>query len=208
MSGPISHARAVTIRTNVLREFFPGKLNHVVTIMLDCAMYRENEKLITINRSPGSDDTLPRFIPTIGLSPDSSFIATHSLLVAMEDDKTTSMASSPSTTSTTESLVDVARMKLIYFGNDFPSDNLQDLFRRLYHQSQDRSHPNLARFIQEATLVVREEVRALPAKLQSLVPAFETIFDLADLPDLRQGPLGGLIDGMLLCVVHIAALIG
>lgn len=126
----------------------------------------------------------------------------------MEEYTMSSTTDSPRTPSTTESLVDVAKMKLIYFGNEFPRDDLQDLFRRLHHQSQDRNHPILASFIQETTLAVREEVRCLPATLKSLVPHFDTIFDLADLADLRKSPLGGSIDGMLLCAVQLAALIG
>lgn len=126
----------------------------------------------------------------------------------MEECAISSTIDSSRTPSTGESLVDVTKMKLVYFGNEFPRDDLQDLFRRLYHQSQDRNHPILARFIQEATLAVRDEVRSLPATLKSLVPSFDTIFDLADHPDLRKSPLGGSVDGMLLCAVQLAALIG
>ncbi|KAK3680667.1 polyketide synthase [Podospora appendiculata] len=99
-------------------------------------------------------------------------------------------------------------MKLGYFGNEFPHDDLTGLFRRLYAHSKDRRHPSLANFIQEATLAVREEVRLLPATLRALVPPFETIFNLADHAELRSGPLGGSVDGMLLCAVQLATFIG
>lgn len=112
------------------------------------------------------------------------------------------------TPSTTDSLAEPAKMKLGYFSNEFPHDDLKDLFRRLYAHSKDRQHPILARFISEATLAVREEVRVLPATLRALVPTFDNIFTLADHAELRSGPLGGCIDGMLLCAVQLATLIG
>ena len=99
-------------------------------------------------------------------------------------------------------------MKIIYFGNEFPHDDLKDLLRRLYSHSKDRQHPTLARFIHEATLAVREEVRLLSAPLKVLVPPFETIFNLADYADLRKGPLGESVNGMLLCAVQLATFIG
>ncbi|KAI0121114.1 putative polyketide synthase [Xylariales sp. AK1849] len=115
----------------------------------------------------------------------------------------------PSTTpSTTESLVEPGKMSICYFGNEFPHDDLKVLFRRLLDNSKDRRHPLLARFIQEATLALRDEVRSLPATLKSLVPPFETIFNLADHAELCGGPLGGAVDGMLLCTLQLATFIG
>ena len=99
-------------------------------------------------------------------------------------------------------------MKVVYFSNEFPHDDLQDLFRRLYTHSKDRGHPVLARFIDEATLTIRDEVRRLPAALQGLIPPFETVLDFADHPELRRGPLSGSVEGILLCVVELATLIG
>ncbi|KAL3495264.1 hypothetical protein BJX62DRAFT_233590 [Aspergillus germanicus] len=61
-------------------------------------------------------------------------------------------------------------MKVLYFSNEFPKDDLQALFRRLHNRSKHRRHPTLARSIDEATLAVREEVRHLPAALKALVP--------------------------------------
>lgn len=99
-------------------------------------------------------------------------------------------------------------MSLVYFSNEFPRDDLKDVFRLLYSHSKDRQHPLLASFIQEATLAVRDEVRQLPAKLRYLVPPFETIFSLADHSDLRRSALGGSIDGILLCAFQLATFIG
>lgn len=112
------------------------------------------------------------------------------------------------TPSTVESLVDPGTMKLGYFSNEFPHDDLKDLFRRLHNHSRDKQHPSLARFIYEATLALREEIRLLPATLRNLVPPFETVFDLAEFSELRNGPLGGAVDGLLLCAVQLATFIG
>lgn len=99
-------------------------------------------------------------------------------------------------------------MKVGYFSNEFPHDDLRDLIRRLRVHSKDLRHTTLARFIDEATLAIREEVRLLPASLRKLVQPFETVFNFVDQTTLRSGPLGGAIDGVLLCAVQIATLIG
>ncbi|KAL4784960.1 hypothetical protein BJX76DRAFT_356566 [Aspergillus varians] len=106
------------------------------------------------------------------------------------------------------SQAEYAKMKLLYFSNEFPKDDLQGLFRRLHNHSKDRRHSILARFIDEATLAVRDEVRQLPTSLKALIPAFETVLNFADYPELRKGPLGGSAEGVLLCVLEIATLIG
>ncbi|KAJ5711073.1 Acyl transferase/acyl hydrolase/lysophospholipase [Penicillium malachiteum] len=99
-------------------------------------------------------------------------------------------------------------MKVIYFSNEFPADDLQELLRRLHNHSKNVQHDLLARFIYEATLAVRDEARQLSTPLRALVPAFESVLELANDTELRKGPLGGSIDGLLLCVVQIASLIG
>lgn len=112
-------------------------------------------------------------------------------------------STSPSTAET-----DPTKMILGYFGNEFPHDDLKDTFRRLFGQSKDRRYPALARFIHEATLAVRKEIRSLPDTQRALFPPFGTVFHLADFPELRSGPLGGAVDGLLLCAVQIATFIG
>ena len=99
-------------------------------------------------------------------------------------------------------------MRLGYFSNEFPHDDLKDLLRHLHVHGKDIRYSTLARFIHQATLAIQEEVRLLPATLRILVPSFETVFNLADHSALRNGPLGGAVDGMLLCAVQLAALIG
>jgi Starter unit:ACP transacylase in aflatoxin biosynthesis len=112
----------------------------------------------------------------------------------------------PSRTDTDES--DSTNMRLIYFSNEFPRDDLHTLFRELHIHSKDRRHPILARFLEEATLAIHEEVRQLPSHLRKLIPPFESILNFADFADLRKGQLCGSIDGILLCAVELSILIG
>jgi hypothetical protein len=111
-------------------------------------------------------------------------------------------------TPSSDSEVGTHDIKLAYFGNEFPHDDLPYLTRQLHIHSKDGRRHNLARFISAATLVLREEIRELPASLKILLPPFATILDLADYPELRSGPLSGSIDGVLLCVVELAIFIG
>lgn len=100
------------------------------------------------------------------------------------------------------------RLDLVYFSNEFPSDDLSYLFRRLHNQSKHRTHSILARFLHEATQTLREEVSQLRADLAHLVPTFESVTSLAAETELRKGPLSGSIDGVLLCVLQLATYIG
>lgn len=111
-------------------------------------------------------------------------------------------------TPSTDSQGDFGRLRLAYFSNEFPHDNLQHLLRLLWTHSKDRRHPLLANFIDDATLAIREEIRRLPAVLKALIPPFQTIFNLTDSPELRKGPLSGSIDGVLLASVELAVFIG
>ncbi|KAK5633962.1 hypothetical protein RRF57_009676 [Xylaria bambusicola] len=100
-------------------------------------------------------------------------------------------------------------MRLVYFSNEFPHDNLLSLLRLLLQHSKDRRHPILARFVNEATHGIRDEVRQLPHALRSQIPPFESILDFAGFDNLRQGgSLCESINGVLLCVVEIGAYIG
>lgn len=102
---------------------------------------------------------------------------------------------------------ETSKMKVVYFSNEFPHDDLQDVLRRLYNHSKTKQHPILAQFIDDATSAIRDEVRQLPAALKELIPPFETVLNLADHADLRKGQLGGSVDGVLLCVLEIGTLI-
>jgi monodictyphenone polyketide synthase len=99
-------------------------------------------------------------------------------------------------------------MDVVYFSNEFPKGDLQDLFRRLHNHSKDKTHPILAQFINEATWAVKEEVRQLPTELKRLIPPFETVLSWVENTELREGLICGAIDGVLLIVAQLAAYIG
>ncbi|KAL8743164.1 MAG: hypothetical protein Q9190_004459 [Brigantiaea leucoxantha] len=111
-------------------------------------------------------------------------------------------------TPSTNSSIDGSKMKFVHFHNEFPNDDLKDLYRRLLNHSKDKKHLILAGFLDEATSVIREEVRKLPRALKDLVPPFESILNFVDHESLRKGPLGGSVEGLLLCVLEIATFIG
>ncbi|KAL4995984.1 hypothetical protein BDV10DRAFT_202678 [Aspergillus recurvatus] len=114
------------------------------------------------------------------------------------------MSLTPSSSSQEHSL----RMRLAYFSNEFPPDSLSSICRRLHVRSKDRRYQILARFLQDATLAIREEVRQLPPALKGLIPPFDSVLTFVEHPDLRRGPLGGSIDGVLLCAVQLGTFIG
>lgn len=100
------------------------------------------------------------------------------------------------------------KIKILYFSNEFPKDDLQGSFRKLYNHSKDRRHHILARFLEEAALAIRDELSQLPTNLRNLIPPFETILTIVDFTDLRKGQLCGAIDGILLCTLELGTLIG
>lgn len=116
----------------------------------------------------------------------------------------------PIYTPTTSSDSDGAspKMELVYFSNEFPREDLQDLFRRLHNHSKGKNHPVLARFIQEATWAVKDEIRRLPMELQQLIPPFETLLSWVENTEFREGLICGAVDGALLIVVQLATYIG
>lgn len=97
---------------------------------------------------------------------------------------------------------------LVFFGNEFPNDDLKGLFRCLLRLSRDRRFRQLAAFLEESTLVLKKEVAALPQQLRDLVPHFHTVLPLAELGDFRQGPLGAAMESALLTVLELGMFIG
>lgn len=66
----------------------------------------------------------------------------------------------------------------------------------------------LARFLSESTQAVRNEIALLSSETKALIPPFNTLLDWGQSEDLRQGPLCGAIEGVLLVLAHIGAYIG
>lgn len=99
--------------------------------------------------------------------------------------------------------------KLLLFSHEFPSDDMQELFRSIHRHSKGQNFPLLAAFLSECDLIIKEEIAKLPKFLQADIPAFHTITELAMHFDvLRKGPLGGSWEGAFLCIYQIATLIG
>lgn len=113
----------------------------------------------------------------------------------------------PSTPATSEAPDDFSNMKVLYFSNEFPHDDLAGLARHLLLLSKQRRHPHLARFLDNATETIRAEVRQLPAALRTAVPPFDSVFNLVEYTDVRKGDLGASVDGVLLVVVQLGTLI-
>ena len=111
----------------------------------------------------------------------------------------------PATSSNTD---EARKLDLVYFSNEFPGEDLQQLFRRLHNHSKTKHHRFLAQFIGEATWAIKDEVRRLPAELKQLIPPFETVLSWAENTELREGQICGAVDGVLLVVVQLATCIG
>jgi len=99
--------------------------------------------------------------------------------------------------------------RLILFSHEFPSGDIEDLFRRLHRRSKLRRFPLLARFLQESTIVLQQEVQNLPGHIRNSVPPFHDLNTLVShLAELKESLLGGTWEGALLCVYEVAMLIG
>ncbi|KAI1098430.1 putative polyketide synthase [Jackrogersella minutella] len=99
------------------------------------------------------------------------------------------------------------KKKLVFFSNEFPNDDLKDLFRRLHQHTKDKRFRSLSIFIEECTATLKDEASKLPRHLQDLIPRFETILSLAD-GDYRKGPLGAAMESVFLCVLQVGTIIG
>jgi monodictyphenone polyketide synthase len=98
-------------------------------------------------------------------------------------------------------------MEVVYFGNEFPKEDLMDVFRCLHNRSKSSDHHVLARFINESTAAVKKEIEKLPSSLKSLIPTFESLSSWAENKELREGQLCGAIDGVLLVLVQVSVYI-
>lgn len=99
-------------------------------------------------------------------------------------------------------------MKIAYFGNEPPNGDLVEILRNLWSHSKTRDHSVLAAFLNEATLILREEARQLPQAIRVQIPHFDSIISLGSNTELRRGPLRELIDSALFVIVQIGTFIG
>ncbi|KAK2878176.1 Type I Iterative PKS [Arthroderma sp. PD_2] len=103
---------------------------------------------------------------------------------------------------------DDAQATLLYFGNEFPNDDLNDLFRRLLQHSKDRRFRLLAAFLEEATIVIQDEIAKLPHQVKSQVPHFDNILTLSENGYLRELGLGAAMESALLIALQLGLFIG
>ncbi|KAF7597159.1 hypothetical protein BBP40_009498 [Aspergillus hancockii] len=103
--------------------------------------------------------------------------------------------------------METPRPRLLFFGNEFPSDDLKDLFRRLHQHSKNRRFRLLSVFLDESTAILKEEVAKLPRQLQELLPHYDTVCTLADV-DFRHGALGAAMESALLTILELSMFIG
>lgn len=113
------------------------------------------------------------------------------------------MAATPST----EDLSDFTS-RLLYFSNEFPNEDLRDLFRRLHNNSKCQRFRLLAMFLDACSDAIHDEISALPLHLKNLFPHFKSVLSLADNPEFKQGPTGGALESALLCILEIGMFIG
>lgn len=118
------------------------------------------------------------------------------------------MMTSIDTPTSSESDEGSRKMHLVYFNNDFPKDDLQNLFRHLRNQAKTRQHTLLAHFLATATRSVKHEIQTLSADLKQSFRPFESLLDWADDTELRKSSLCSAVDGVLLVILQLAAHIG
>ncbi|KAJ5714339.1 Non-reducing polyketide synthase vrtA [Penicillium malachiteum] len=99
-------------------------------------------------------------------------------------------------------------VKLLFFGNEFPNDDLKDLFRRFVQHGKDRRFRLLAAFLDESTLVLKQEISKLSQVLKDQIPHFDTVLTLVEHGDFRAGALGAAMESALLIVLQLGMLIG
>jgi monodictyphenone polyketide synthase len=98
-------------------------------------------------------------------------------------------------------------MEVVYFSNEFPKDDLSDIFRLLHDRSKTTNHEVLARFNRDATRAVKKEIEKLPSNLKTQIPPFESLSSWVEQKELREGELCGAIDGVLLILLQLSVFI-
>ncbi|KAL4925855.1 ketoacyl-synt-domain-containing protein [Aspergillus undulatus] len=97
---------------------------------------------------------------------------------------------------------------LLYFGNEFPNDDVNELFRRLQQHSKDRRFRHLDSHLQESVLVLQDEIAKLPHHVRSRVPHFDNIVTLSEQGYLRELGLGAAMESAFLLILQVGLFIG
>ncbi|KAK8867287.1 type I iterative polyketide synthase [Apiospora arundinis] len=110
--------------------------------------------------------------------------------------------------SSTEAWTDTAKSltpSLIFFPNDFPSD-AGDAFRSLQRHSKDTRCRLLATLLAMCNRAIADEVTLLPKTWQRHVPPVTDFLALYHDAEFRKGPLGGAMEGVYLCILHLGCI--
>ncbi|KAK8009838.1 beta-ketoacyl synthase domain-containing protein [Apiospora arundinis] len=110
--------------------------------------------------------------------------------------------------SSTEAWTDTAKSltpSLIFFPNDFPSD-AGDAFRSLQRHSKDTRCRLLATLLAMCNRAIADEVALLPKTWQRHVPPVTDFLALYHDAEFRKGPLGGAMEGVYLCILHLGCI--
>ncbi|KAL7934399.1 putative polyketide synthase, partial [Trichoderma chlorosporum] len=99
--------------------------------------------------------------------------------------------------------------KFILFSHEFPSGDLKDLIRKIHRYAKLPRYSQLARFLQECSSILKQEVQKLPRPLRDQVPPFHDVVTLVShWEKLKESSLCGTWEGAFLCIYEIAMLIG
>lgn len=97
---------------------------------------------------------------------------------------------------------------VVFFGNQFPNDDLKDLFRRLSQHSKDVRFRTLAAFLDTATNTLKDEINKLPPHARDEVPHFDNLLGLVEHGDFRGGALSAAMESATLTTLQLAMVIG
>ncbi|KAF2258308.1 thiolase-like protein [Lojkania enalia] len=105
-------------------------------------------------------------------------------------------------------LFQLQRRRIFFFGSEFPSDELRDVFYRMLLHVKDRRFRLLSAFIKESTRALKDELKLLPHFVQDQVPHFENILHLPEHGNFREGCLGAAMENAFLVVLQVGTFIG
>ncbi|RFU27286.1 hypothetical protein B7463_g9051, partial [Scytalidium lignicola] len=98
--------------------------------------------------------------------------------------------------------------EVVFFGNNFPNDDLKDLFRRLSRLSKDVRFRTLAAFLDTATNTLKDEIVKLPPPARDEAPHFDNILGLVEHGDFRGSALSAAMESATLTTLQLAMVIG
>ncbi|KAJ5909050.1 ketoacyl-synt-domain-containing protein [Penicillium taxi] len=101
-----------------------------------------------------------------------------------------------------------AQPTLLYFGNELPNDDVNELFRHLLQHSKDRRFRLLNAYLEESTLILQDEIAKLPHNVKSRVPYFDNIVTLSEQGYLRELGLGAAMESAFLLILQLGLFIG